>query len=147
MKEHVLCLYIQVCAEHHWCHGTQCGGHVRLDRNMQTGQRKIQGDSPYKAIQTSWKISCGGRQTGAVNLICFAATQVPWERMGKQLPYQARGSHKASRRKREMEDRASGGLRIWKQKTRRHGGYEVSVQGKGLLPRSTCLQKTERPSW
>lgn len=111
MKEHVLCLYIQVCAEHHRCHGTQCGGHVRLDRNMQTGQRKRQGDSPYKAIQTSWKIRCGGRQTGAVNLICFAATQVPWERTGKQLPYQARGSHKASRRKREMEDRASGSKR------------------------------------
>lgn len=102
----------------------------------ETGRLSIQGNTNFLENQV-WREADWGCQSHL--LCCHTGT------MGKDGQTAALSSQRLTQSKQKKE--GDGGQSIWKQKTWRHGGCEVSVQGKGLLPRSTCLQKTECPSW
>lgn len=79
--------------------------------------------------------------SGAVMLVCPAATQVSEERTGKQPSHGAR-------RAEEKEDRASENIRNQGQKTKGVvASYEVSAHSKKLFQSEMSSENTSCPSW
>lgn len=100
----------RVCVEHHVWQGAHCGGHMQLGQERQSRQRKSQGIKPFMQIVTAFPEKKVWVLSGAVMLVCSAATQVSEERTGKQLSHGAR-------RAEQKQDRASEHIRNQGQKT------------------------------
>lgn len=144
MKEHVLCLYIQVL----WLSISGGVGHgVAAASSLTEKGRGRGGGGPSMRGVTAflqnkvWR----GAGSGAVMLVCSAATQVLEERAGKELPRQGRGPYEQSRRREETEDRASEGIR---------GKSREDVVAARLVPRVKSCSQSEMssenapcPSW
>lgn len=71
------------CVEHHMWRGAHCGGHIQLVQERQSRQRQSQGDRPFMRAVTACLENKVWAVSGAVMLVCSAATQVSEERTGK----------------------------------------------------------------
>lgn len=63
--------------------GAHCGGHIQLVQERQSRQRQSQGDRPFMGAVTACLENKVWAVSGAVMLVCSAATQVSEERTGR----------------------------------------------------------------